>query len=312
MFTGFSYSQEYQRVDDIINTYPDSFSSLNKFAEKISADFTDDIDKTRAIFTWMALHIKYDLKLYNSIKENNTVAFSYTSEEDKLLKLQKFRYDLANKTLKTKKGVCENYTALFQTLCELMNIKCMAITGSSKTHPEDIGKLPKASDHVWNAVKIENSWRLVDVTWAAGHVNNQTGKFVPVFNDSYFFTNPEVFFLNHFPDDKRMTMLPKSEEDFAKLPLYYPEYLKSGYEIVMPQDGIVSLTESNAISFKIIDLLPNQKVYYVFSNDNIPKQAVVGNYGNLSEFEIPISKKNYGYVTIYINTKSIASYKIVR
>lgn len=315
LFLNFSsplFSQQYSQINDLIKTYPNSFSTLEKLAEKINADFKTEEEKSRAIFTWIALHIKYDLNLYNSIKINETVAFSYTSEEDKMSKQKKFHYELASKTLKTKKGVCESYAALFQTLCDLTSVKCITISGTSKTHSSHIGVLPKASDHLWNAVKIGNSWRLIDVTWASGSVNNQTGKFVQEFNDAYFLTNPEVFFLNHFPDDKRLSMLPKTEEDFAKLPLYYPAYLKSTYEIVAPEDGIISVSKLSVVPFKIIDLPENSKVSYAFSNENIGRQIVLKRLDNLTEFEILLNRKSYGYLTIYVNTKSIVTYKIVR
>ncbi len=306
------FSQQYAVIDDLIKTYPNLFSTPEKLAEKINTDFRTEEEKSRAIFTWIASHIKYDLNLLNSIKNNSTVAFSYTSEEEKIIKQQKFHYDLAAKTLKTKKGVCENYAALFQTLCDLTSVKCITIAGTSKTHSSHIGLLPKASDHLWNAVKIGSSWRLIDVTWASGSVNNETGKFVQEFNDAYFFTTPEVFFLNHFPDDKRLSMLPKTEEDFAKLPLYYPGYLKSNYEIVAPEDGIISISKSNAVSFKIIDLPEKSKVSYAFSSENIGRQVELRRLDNLTEFEIFLNRKSYGYLTIYVNTKSIVTYKITR
>jgi len=303
-------AQDYSKVDNVVNSYPKSFSSPEKLAEQINTDFTSETDKVRAIFTWIGSNVRYDLREYNS--GGNAIAFTYGSEQEKLQKEIKFRYELAVKTLRSKKGVCQGYTAFFHVLCDLCQIKCLDIPGTSKTNLAQIGKLPKASDHVWNAVKIGDSWKLIDVTWASGAVNTQSGKFISQFNDAYFFTNPEVMFLNHFPDDARMLMTEKSAEDFANLPLFYGDYIKSDYEITFPNEGILSLGKANVIPFKIENLPPKQQISYVFTGEGIVKLAETKTNGNLTEFDVRLDSKSKGYLTIYVNNKSVVSYKIQR
>src|SRR5690606_30801778 len=126
---------------------------IRKLADKINGDFSREDEKARAIYTWIALHVKYDLAAVKDIARNRTVAYTYSSEAEKLQKEAKFKLDMAEKTLKTKKAVCQGYSSLYRTLCELTGLKCIDIPGTSKVHPTDIGKLPGASDHMWNAVK---------------------------------------------------------------------------------------------------------------------------------------------------------------
>lgn len=309
-FANVTQAQDYSKVDNLVSSYPKSFSSPEKLAEQINADFTSETDKVRAIFTWIGSNVKYDLREFNS--GGNAIAFSYSSEQEKIQKEIKFRYNLAVKTLRTKKGVCQGYTALFHVLCDMCQIKCMDIPGTSKTNLAQIGKLPKASDHVWNAVKIGESWKLIDVTWASGAVNTQSGKFVSQFNDAYFFTTPEVMFLNHFPDDPRMLLTEKSAEDFANLPLFYGDYIKSDYEITFPNEGILNLGKANVIAFKIENLPASQQISYVFTGEGIVKLAEAKTTGNTTEFDVRLDSKSKGYLTIYINNKSVASYKIQR
>ena len=310
LITNFSYAQSYAIVDSIITNYPKSFDSSQKLAEKINIDFKTEEEKARAIFTWIATNIHYDLKAYYSQSSNPRIAYSFSSEEERIQKEQKFRYDNAKKLLRTKKGVCEDYASLFHTLCEFVGLKCMTITGTSKTDLNHIGKLPKASDHAWNAVKIGESWRLIDVTWASGIVNLETGKMLQKFNDAYFFTPPAIFFLNHFPDDTRFTMTDKTAEDFAALPLYYGTYLKSGYEIITPEQGVFSLKDTPSIVFQIADFPENSSVAYVFSNDNKIIPLKLQRQENNALFEIPLTKRNRGYLTIYVNNESVVAYKI--
>ncbi|NHM07134.1 hypothetical protein G4D82_07865 [Flavobacterium sp. CYK-4] len=306
-----TYAQNYAAIDDAIKNYPKSFSSPEKFAEKIKADFTTDEEKARAIFTWIALNIRYDLKAFQSQSRNPKVAFSFSSEQERLQKEMQFRRDGAAQLLKTKKGVCQDYTALFHTVSELCGIKCMTILGTSKTSLNHIGKMPLAKDHAWNAVRVGEKWRFIDVTWASGMMNLESGKMLQEFNDAYFFTPPSLFFLNHFPDDKRQLMTDKTAEDFAALPLYYGSYLKSGYEFLSPEQGIFSIKETDNIHFSIANLPENQQVAYVFSNEGQGHLVEVKREGELTNFDIPITKRNRGFLTIFINNQSVAAYKIV-
>lgn len=310
LFVNVIYSQNYSKVDTSIKSYPKSFSSTEELAGRINHEFDKDEDKVRAIFTWIGLNIRYDLKVYRSQRNNSGISFSYRTEEEKNLKLKQYRLDLADTTLKSGRGVCQGYSALFHTLCELTGIKCMDISGTSKSSPTDIGKLPITSDHAWNAVKIGKIWKFIDVTWASGALSNQTGKFVPEFNDAFFFTSPEVFFFNHFPEDKRFLMIDKTEEDFAKLPLYYGQYVKAEYKIISPDSGILNPTKSNLISFEIIDLPIKDRVYYVFSSENKAREVVIKRQANISRFDLVKTNNTKGYLTIYINNRSVVCYKI--
>ena len=309
--TATTYSQSYKTVDAAVANYPKSFASPEKLAEKIKADFTSEEEKARAIFTWIALHVHYDLKSFQSQSAKPQMAYSFTTEEDRINKEAKFRRDGAVTVLQTKKGVCQDYTALFHTLCELVGLKCMTIVGTSKTALQHIGKLPTASDHAWNAVKIGELWRFIDVTWASGMMNLESRKMMQQFNDAYFFTPSSIFFLNHFPDDKRYLMTDKSAEEFAGLPLYYGRYLQSGYEFLSPQNGIFSIKETQKITFSIADLPQNEQVAYVFSNDGKGVLANLRHEGNVTTFDVPVTKRNRGYLTIYINNESVVAYKMI-
>jgi len=187
----------------------------------------------------------------------------------------------------------------------------MTITGTSKTNLVHIGKLPTSSDHAWNAVKVGDAWRFIDVTWASGMMNLESGKMIQQFNDAYFFTPPGIFFLNHFPDDKRYLMIEKTAQDFAALPLYYGWYLKSGYEFLTPENGIFSIKETQDITFSIADLPENDQIAYVFSNDGKGNLVTLQRNGNIASFHIPLTKRNRGFLTIYVNNESVVAYKII-
>lgn len=298
-------AQDLASVDLKVLSYPKSFASPEKLAAQVSVDFVSDADKVRAAFTWIAHNITYDLKAY---KAGSVVAFAYSSPEDKIRKEIQYRQKAAEKTLRTKKGVCQDYSSLFHVVCEAMGVKCIDIIGTSKAHPAQIGKLPQTNDHEWNAVKIGDRWQLVDVTWASGAVDTQSGKFVPKFNDGYFFTPPAVFFLNHFPQDERLLMLPRSKQDFADLPLYYGAYIKSGMLFVTPVKGVISGT---SIPFRV-EHFEGGKLSYVVSGEGVMHDIDPEKDDTATVFDIALNARSKGYLTLYWNGESLVTYKIAR
>lgn len=311
LFLSFTVSvnaQDYAKVDATVKSYPKSFSSPDKFAEQVNKDFSRDDEKARAIFTWIATNIKYDLAAYG-INER-PVAYSFRTQEEKEAKQKQFKEDLAAKTLKSKKGVCQGYATLFEVVAEKVGLESEIVPGTSKSHPMHIGKGPGANDHAWNVVKIDNEWKFVDATWAAGTVTGAKPEFVFKFNDKYFFTNPDTFFLNHFPDDKKWLLTPKTEQDFANLPLYYGTYLMDGYEFLSPRIGTIKTSKPVSVDFKVKNLQPGDKVHYAFSKDKIYKEVELKKDDDILHFIVPVDGKTNGTLTIYINQRSVIAYRI--
>ncbi|WP_262494636.1 transglutaminase domain-containing protein [Flavobacterium cyanobacteriorum] len=279
-------------------------------ADKINTDFTRDDEKARAIFTWIATNVKYDLAAY-TIAER-PVAYSFRTQEEKMAKERKFKDDLAIKTLKTRKGVCQGYATLFESLAQSVGLEAVIIPGTSKSHPTHIGKAPGASDHAWNAVKINGQWKLLDVTWGAGTVTGEPLKFDFRFNDGYFFTSPDDFVLNHYPDNEKWLLTNADKDDFASFPLYYGSYLMEGFRFMAPGRGLVAYTVAGTVPFKIKNLKPGDRIAYRFTKDPAFKEVQPKQDGDVAEFEIPLGSNTGGYLTVYINQRSVASYRIVK
>ncbi|OIQ16914.1 MAG: hypothetical protein BM557_09195 [Flavobacterium sp. MedPE-SWcel] len=300
-------AQNYSYVDEKVKTYPKSFTTVDKLAERISKDFTREDEKARAIFTWIASNIRYDLAILGTVQRQ--VGFSYRTEEERLAKKQKIKNDLANKTLRSRKGVCQGYSTLFAVVAEKVGLEAVIIAGASKSHPSHIGKYPDYNDHAWNAVKINGDWKLLDATWGAGAVEGNTRKFQFLFNDSYFFAKPKDFFNNHYPEDEKWLLLNATKQDFTVLPLYYGGYYSNNYQLITPKNGILD-NNQKYISFKIRNIKPTDKVAYVFTSSRMftPLESTFTN--NIAEFKISLVNKISDILTIYVNGESVISYKI--
>lgn len=87
-------------------------------------------------------------------------------------------------------GVCEAYSEAFQYLCNKAGIPCFGISG-----------LADGGNHKWNAVQIEESWYIIDVTW-----DDPTGSSFP--KHSYFNVTSALISDSHTPDSELEAILP--------------------------------------------------------------------------------------------------------
>lgn len=295
-------------VKQKVGLYPTSFSSYEKLAKRINKDFSTSKGRASAIYVWIAYNISYDVKAANS--NNRTRSYSYRTLEEKEKIEQDYNDDIVNTTLRKQKAVCDGYSRLFKKLCDLCDVECEVISGTSKTNINDIGKLPNDSDHAWNAVKIGNNWGLVDVTWGAGFVKTGTNRFTKRFNDVYFLTHPELFFLNHFPDDQDHLLIKRSKKDFAKLPLYYTGYIDSGFILISPQNGIITKAKNNNIHFEIDAQGQLPFIVYTFSNSKSSKVVAAEMIDGNLHFDIPLDKRKRGYLTLFYKNTGFITYKL--
>src|SRR5437868_14297445 len=90
----------YTAIDKKMLQIPSSqTASTSAIAQYIGQNFTSAKDKARAIFIWTASSIRYDL-------ENMFAINFYEKKEDKIAK-----------ALMNRKGICENYAAVFTDIC---------------------------------------------------------------------------------------------------------------------------------------------------------------------------------------------------
>jgi transglutaminase/protease-like cytokinesis protein 3 len=303
-----AYSQDYQRVDNIVGSYPTSFHSPLELADKIKQDFSSESDKARAVFTWIALNISYDMEAYLNPKSSKS--FSFKSELERDLKLAKIKNKEINTVFKKHKGVCSGYSLLYYHVASLVGLQAQIIEGDAKTIPSDIGRKKNIINHAWNAVMIDGRWRLVDVTWGAGTVMMGKNLWVKKFNPIYFDTDSKIFFAKHLPVSKVWDNKIIDEEFFFNAPLFYDEYFIQGVAIVEPVYGLIAVKGNQKINFKIKNRSKKQEILCVTKGGAIRvNPSKIEN--NLEQFDIDYNKKSGSYITLYVSGSAIATFKIV-
>ena len=102
-------------------------------ADEICTDCDTDAEKVQAIYSWMVANLEYDYDYH--------VVFQYID---------------VRKTLRTKQGVCFDFSHLFAAFCRSQNIPCYAVDG--------ISYKDSTVSHTWNRVYYDGSWWNMDVT----------------------------------------------------------------------------------------------------------------------------------------------------
>jgi len=302
-------SQSFKNVDDKVRSYPKNIVSAEQLATQIEHDFSSDTDKVRALFVWLTTNITYDLEKF--YKGETKINFSYANQQDLQNKIDAVNIHTVTETMKTKTAVCEGYAQTFKKVSELLKIPSLFITGYSKASINDIGKKPKMEDHAWNAVRIDGKWHLIDATWGAGVAENK--KWKPIFNDFYFFTNPDEFLLTHLPTEIGLSFTDTkiNVTDFYKTPMYSNAYFKNGLQLISPLEGKLTLASNTSISFELKQLDENVSLHYAFRENMRPTLIEPICKNSKCVFTIPFTGTKNTALFIIANRESALQYKIV-
>ena len=167
----------YTSIDKKMAEIPSNLTtSTDSIAKYINTHFKTENDKIRAAFYWTASNISYDVA--------NMFAVNFEETQQ----------DRITKTLKTKKGICGDYSAIFNEIATLVGVKSVVISGYTKQN----GKIDNLA-HAWCAAKTDNKWSIFDPTWGSGSLTN--GKFVKKINEYYFKVEPSKIISSHIPFD---------------------------------------------------------------------------------------------------------------
>lgn len=272
-------------------------NKLEQFSKALVEPYSNPRDKSRAIFAWIATHVRYDYKEAQTLDKKIRFTGSSVAEVEQKQK-KYYEEEIPNVTFRTRKGICQDYSYLFKQMCSFVGIEAEVIPGLSKDDTKRVSKV----GHAWNAVKLDGAWYLLDATWAAGHLDKK--KFIKAYSPGYYMADPQLFVLNHLPDDPKWQLLEKPIElpEFKKQPwLNYGQY-KFPIEKVLPLGvPLLKQGEQVSISFKFKSAAPFLMV--LGRNDKpIPfKESAQDGYTTLkfnpksnAEIEVVVSKTKKG------------------
>jgi hypothetical protein len=210
-------AEDFSAIDRHARAAPPSAErSVRSLAQYLSDSAHNDRERARAVFTWIATNITYDL---SCLKDPPS----------------------ATSVLKERRAVCAGYAALFRALADAAGLQAVIIRGEAK------GLAPgaaRSSDglfyHDWNAVKMDGRWMLVDCSWGAGRLNER-GRFVARFDDHYFLAPPEMLVYDHLPQEAKWQLLehPLSRQEFLRQAEVHPDFFDYDLRLVSHPQGYI-------------------------------------------------------------------------
>lgn len=162
----------------------DTYAAVS-IARYIQSNYKTDREKLSAIYGWIVTNIRYDK---DSMYPINWSMYP----EEKIAA-----------TLRRKRGVCENYAALFTDIAIKCGFRCFTVSGYTR-HSGSVN----SAGHSWCAVSLEKEWYLCDPTWDAGFSGSA----------QYFLVSPVHFVQTHMPFDPLWQLLdnPITDQEFRK------------------------------------------------------------------------------------------------
>ncbi|MEP6749659.1 MAG: transglutaminase domain-containing protein [Bacteroidota bacterium] len=220
-----------------------------RLAYELTKDYTTDKEKLRAIFSWIAEHITYRIKSnYRNIQGSSRLNQTDVADSFKWLSGNDF---VAENVLQSRSAVCDGYARLFKSLCDYAGLRCALINGYAKG--DFIRQAKFRCNHTWNAVYIDSTWRLLDVTWASGYTNYSGDEFIKRYDDTYFLSSPEDFIRDHFPDDLRWTLMekPTLPHEFTDGPYRNRSFNKYKITSYLPATGIIEASVGDTVDITL-------------------------------------------------------------
>jgi len=302
-----SSAQDFTNLDNTVKNYP-KYRSPQQLADRISKDFSSDLDRVRASFKWITNNIRYNLEEAQQ-PSRTVIQFRYSSEKERLEKIQQIKDNIVKEAFFSKKGVCEEYAQSLKKLCDLLGIEAEVLTGYVRNTAYEINRVPNTSNHAWNAVKIDNKWIIIDATWSSGHVIN--GRWLKEFNSYYFNIDYNKIGHTHYTDNRKWNIILNQDslQEFYSQPIYGKEFLRKDMEVVSPKSGTINTKGGETIILKIKNLKPHNKVYYGLMGDQYSKKPIVTFNNNIASISIIAPQKNME-LYLFVDKELALEYKI--
>jgi ribosomal 50S subunit-associated protein YjgA (DUF615 family) len=184
--TNTNAQENYLYVDSKALQIPQSKTySTDSIAQYVNDNFTKGKEKIRAVYTWVINNIEYSK---DSINHFNRWGIDPEINMSAILR--------------RRKGVCENYAALFANILVKCGVQAVAVTGYTNIPANNYW-----NGHGWVAVQADKEWFLCDPTWDAGYNSYK-----------YFLVKPDEFIETHIPFDPLWQLLehPVSHKNFQR------------------------------------------------------------------------------------------------
>lgn len=130
--------------------------NLDSLTKRLTAPYSEQLFKARAIFKWVTENIRYDFKYYNKYNYKGKEPKTYKCRDSEDCEAKKIAWEIKyiDKVLRKKKAVCQGYSMLFKKMCDIARLRSEVIAGYTRTEYYQVGT-SGSLDHAWNSIWIE-------------------------------------------------------------------------------------------------------------------------------------------------------------
>lgn len=115
---------------------------MEELAAWINNKYPDSLQKVKAAYTWVVQNIQYSA--------DSALVINHGLDKRAVI----------DAAFRRRKGVCENFAAIFAELCRLMGFQTYVVEGYTTQ-----GARVDEAGHSWTTVRLDGDWFLFDPTW---------------------------------------------------------------------------------------------------------------------------------------------------
>jgi hypothetical protein len=202
-------------------------TSIASVAQYLSAQEPDPVLRIKALHDYVADRLTYD-----------------TESPDGKAPAQD-----AAAVFKRRTAQSGGYANLLSALGQAIGIDIPTISGNSRIPQSDLD----GTAHAWNAVRLQNQWQLIDVTWDSVYLEGRNA--LKRYRTDYLFPPASLFAYSHFPDDAAWQLLdePIDRGEFLRQPVLSPAFFAQDLALVSPQRSVTDLPSSKGDAIVILE-----------------------------------------------------------
>ncbi len=213
-----------------VSSLPPMTTSVTLATTYVCRPYRSDVQRLRAIFTWVAEKINWEE--------------DYEGEVD------------TRRVIQTKRGCAQEYAVLVHEMCAAIGIHSEIVRGYLKSPGEipETNILPR-SNHWWNAVLVDNEWRMMDCCLASPS-NPRRGLYSSAVNTVaefwWFLARPLELCWTHIPEHHSQQHIcpPVAHETLLNLPCACPPYFKNGLSMVDYNTSLTRIEDLEMVHVK--------------------------------------------------------------
>ncbi|KPM41292.1 hypothetical protein AK830_g5221 [Neonectria ditissima] len=195
-----------------ISGLPSTTTAVTLATTYVCRPFRSDVQRLRAIFTWVSERICWEEDFEGEIDTRRVIS--------------------------SKRGCAEEYAVLVSEMCTAVGIHCEIVRGYLKSPGEvpEINSMPR-SNHWWNAVVVDNEWRMIDCCLASPSYPRRglySSASTTATDPWWFLTRPLELCWTHIPEhhSQQHIVPPVAHETLLNLPCTSAPFFRNGFEMV--------------------------------------------------------------------------------